>query len=169
MAESFLDRMSKSSHLAGTNAAYVEALYETYLAEPDTLPSEWQNFFNELPVVSGAEAIDIPHSGILQHFERIGRNRLKARPEKASAAIESEHERKQMRVSELIAAYRHRGHKKANIDPLDMMERPTMPVLDLAYHGLSLAELEEIFSTGTLFYGEGTAKLREIVDVLEQT
>ncbi len=169
MAESFLDRMSKSSHLAGTNAAYVEALYETYLAEPDTLPSEWQNFFNELPVVSGAADVDIPHSGILQHFERIGRNRLKARPEKASAAIESEHERKQMRVSELIAAYRHRGHKKANIDPLDMMERPNMPVLDLAYHGLSLAELEEIFSTGTLFYGEGTAKLREIVDVLEQT
>ncbi len=64
MAESFLDRMSKSSHLAGTNAAYVEALYETYLAEPDSLPSEWQNFFNELPVVSGAADVDIPHSGI---------------------------------------------------------------------------------------------------------
>ena len=161
--------MSKSSHLAGTNAAYVEALYETYLTEPNAVPLEWQSYFDELPSVTGAEDIDIPHSGIVQHFERIGRNRLKARPERASAAIESEHERKQMRVAELISAYRHRGHKKADIDPLDMMERPTMPVLDLDYHGLSPAELEEIFSTGTLFYGESTAKLREIVDLLEQT
>ncbi|MEE8243980.1 MAG: 2-oxoglutarate dehydrogenase E1 component, partial [Pseudomonadales bacterium] len=169
MAESFLDRMSKSSHLAGTNAAYVEALYETYLTEPNAVPLEWQSYFDELPSVTGAEDSDIPHSGIVQHFERIGRNRLKARPERASAAIESEHERKQMRVAELISAYRHRGHKKADIDPLDMMERPTMPVLDLDYHGLSPAELEEIFSTGTLFYGESTAKLREIVDLLEQT
>ena len=169
MAESFLERMSKSSHLAGTNAAYVEALYETYLTEPNAVPLEWQSYFDALPSVTGAEDIDIPHSGIVQHFERIGRNRLKARPERASAAIESEHERKQMRVAELISAYRHRGHKKADIDPLDMMERPTMPVLDLDYHGLSPAELEEIFSTGTLFYGESTAKLREIVDLLEQT
>ncbi len=161
--------MSKSSHLAGTNAAYVEALYETYLTEPNAVPLEWQSYFDELPSVTGAEDIDIPHSGIVQHFERIGRNRLKARPERASAAIESEHERKQMRVAELISAYRHRGHKKADIDPLDMMERPTMPVLDLDYHGLSPAELEEIFSTGTLFFGESTAKLREIVDLLEQT
>ena len=56
MAESFLDRMSKSSHLAGTNAAYVEALYETYLSEPGAVPSEWQSFFNDLPTVAGAEA-----------------------------------------------------------------------------------------------------------------
>ena len=111
----------------------------------------------------------MPHSGIVQHFERIGRNRLKARPEKQSAAVESEHERKQMRVLELIAAYRHRGHKRADIDPLNLMKRPAMPVLDLAYHGLSVAELEEIFDTGSLRYGDGKAKLREIVETLELT
>ena len=111
----------------------------------------------------------MPHSGIVQHFERIGRNRLKARPEKQSAAVESEYQRKQMRVLDLIAAYRHRGHKRADIDPLGLMERPEMPVLDLAYHGLSVAEFEEIFDTGSLRHGDGKAKLREIVETLEMT
>ena len=101
MAESELDRMRRSSHLAGANAAYIEAMYETYLAGGEDLPPEWQRYFGELPPVSddpAAATVEVPHSGIVQHFERIGRNRLKARPEKQSAAVESEHERKQMRV-----------------------------------------------------------------------
>ena len=172
MAESELDRMRRSSHLAGANAAYIEAMYEEFLAGGEDLPPEWERYFGELPPISddpAAAGVEVPHSGIVQHFERIGRNRLKARPEKQSAAVESEHERKQMRVLELIAAYRHRGHKRADIDPLNLMERPAMPVLDLAYHGLSVAELEEIYDTGSLRYGDGKAKLREIVETLELT
>ncbi len=170
MAGSEFQRQRRSSHLAGTNAAYIEAMYEHYLAGGEDLPPEWERYFQELPAAeAGAEVVEVPHSGIVQHFERIGRNRLKARPEKQSAAVESEHQRKQMRVLELIAAYRHRGHKKADIDPLALMERPAMPVLDLAYHGLSVAEFEEIFDTGSLGYGDGKAKLREIVETLEMT
>ena len=172
MAESELDRMRRSSHLAGANAAYIEAMYEEFLAGREDMPPQWLSYFGALPPLDdngGAPAVEVPHSGIVQHFERIGRNRLKARPEKQSAAVESEHERKQMRVLELIAAYRHRGHKKADIDPLGLMERPQMPVLDLAYHGLSVAELEEIFDTGSLGYHDGKAKLREIVETLEMT
>ena len=172
MAESELERMRRSSHLAGANAAYIEAMYEEFLAGGEDLPPEWERYFGGLPPLNedaGAEAVEVPHSGIVQHFERIGRNRLKARPEKQSAAVESEHERKQMHVLELIAAYRHRGHKRADIDPLNLMERPAMPVLDLAYHGLSVAELEEIYDTGSLRYGDGKAKLREIVETLELT
>ena len=172
MAESELERMRRSSHLAGANAAYIEAMYEEYLTGGGELPPGWERYFGDLPPLedgNGDKAVEVPHSGIVQHFERIGRNRLKARPERQSAAVESEHERKQMRVLELISAYRHRGHKKANIDPLSLMERPEMPVLDLAYHGLSVAELEEIFDTGSLGYHDGNAKLREIVETLEMT
>ena len=172
MAESELQRMRRSSHLAGANAAYIEAMYEEYLTGGAELPPEWARYFGSLPPLgdgNGDQAVEVPHSGIVQHFERIGKNRLKARPERQSAAVESEHERKQMRVLELISAYRHRGHKKADIDPLSLMERPAMPVLDLAYHGLSVAELEEIFDTGSLGYHDGKAKLREIVETLELT
>ena len=35
MTESFLERMQRSSHMAGTNVAYIEALYEAYLDDPN--------------------------------------------------------------------------------------------------------------------------------------
>jgi 2-oxoglutarate dehydrogenase E1 component len=169
MAESFLERMQTSSHLAGGNVAYIEAMYETYLDDPNAIPAEWREYFNKLPRVDGAISTDVPHSTVIQQFERLGRNRLKARPERESAMVLNRHEEKQMRVQDLIAAYRHRGHKKANVDPLGMMERPAMPILDLAYHHLNPADLEDTFRVGTFHYGASQAKLRELVDALEQT
>ena len=111
MAESSLEQLRKTSHLAGGNAAYIEALYEGYLDDPNSVPEEWRAYFEKLPRVEGVIAPDSPHSTVIQHFERLGRNRLRARPQRVSTAVSSEHERKQMRVIELIAAYRHRGHK----------------------------------------------------------
>ena len=169
MTESYMQRMLRSSHLGGQNAAYIESLYESFLDKPNTVPDNWRSFFEQLPTVEGVVGPDTPHSAVVSHFERLGRNRLKAKPEKVSTRISTEHEAKQMRVQDLVSAYRHRGHKKANIDPLGMMARPNMPVLDLAYHHLSPADLEETFQTGTLHYGDGRAKLKDIISALEQT
>ena len=44
-----------------------------------------------------------------------------------------------------------------------------MPVLDLPYHGLSPANLDETYQTGTFHYGDGAAKLRDLIDALEST
>jgi 2-oxoglutarate dehydrogenase E1 component len=169
MAESFMERMRRTSHLGGNNLAYVEALYDTFLSDPNAVPPEWRDYFDKLPRVEGAIKGDVPHASVVQYFERLGRNRLKAKPARESTRVETAHEHKQMRVQDLIAAYRHRGHKRAHIDPLGMMERPAMPILDLAYHDLSPADLEESFHLGSFHYGEGTAKLREIVAALERT
>ncbi len=169
MAESFMERMRRTSHLDGNNLAYVEALYETFLSDPNAVPPQWRDYFEKLPRVEGAIRADVPHSTVVQYFERLGRNRLKARPARESTRVESAHERKQMRVQDLVAAYRHRGHKKARIDPLGMMARPPMPILDLAYHDLSPADLEETYHVGTFHFGASTAKLRELVEALEQT
>ena len=169
MAESNFEQLRKSSHLAGGNAAYIEALYEGYLDDPNSVPEEWRTYFEKLPRVDGVIAADSPHSTVVRHFERLGRNRLRARPQRVSTEVSSEHERKQMRVIELIAAYRHRGHKRAQLDPLAMMARPPAPVLDLAYHHLSAADLDTVFQTGSFFYGAETATLRDIVAALEHT
>ncbi len=164
-----MQRMLRSSHLGGTNAAYIETLYEAFLDEPETVPDEWRSYFEQLPMVEGVIGPDTPHSAVVNHFERLGKNRLKAKPEKVATSISTEHESKQMRVQDLVSAYRHRGHKKAHIDPLGMMERPTMPVLDLAYHHLSPADLDETFQTGSFHYGDGSAKLADMVQALEET
>ena len=146
-----------------------KSLYEAFLEDPNSVGAEWREYFEKLPRVEGTVKSDVPHSTVIQHFERLGRNRLKARPERESTLVQNAHEQKQMRVQDLIAAYRHRGHKKADIDPLDLMERPPAPILDLAYHHLTPADLDDTYHTGTFHYGAGAAKLSELVDALEKT
>ena len=68
MADSFVERMRRSSHLAGTNAAYGEDMYETFLDDPNGVPGEWRDYFNKLPRVEGTLEADVPHSTIVQHF-----------------------------------------------------------------------------------------------------
>lgn len=167
--DSYNERMRRSSHLAGTNSAYIEAMYEAYLTDPNAIALQWRAYFNQLPHVETAVQGETPHGAVISHFERIGRNRLKARPEKVSADIQSTHEIKQMRLADLIAAWRRRGHMKANLDPLGLMSRPDMPILDIRYHGLTPADYDEIFDTGTLEHSEHRASLREIIAVLEAT
>ena len=168
MADSFVERMRKSSHLSGGNAAYLESLYESFLNDPGAIAEQWSDYFDGLP--RQRQAPDVPHSAIIDHFGRLGRNRLRARPEKVSTEITDEHARKQVRVLELIAAYRHRGHRRARLDPLGVWRRADAPELDLAYHGLSPADLDTVFQTGSAhFFDVGTASLRDIVDALERT
>ncbi len=167
--DTYNERMRRSSHLAGTNSAYIESIYENYLSDPNSVSSEWRAYFNQLPHVSGAVHGETPHRAVIAHFERVGRNRLKARPEKVSADIQSAHEIKQMYLADLIAAYRRRGHMKANLDPLGLMARHLMPILDIGYHGLNPADFDEVFDTGTLEFPAARGSLREIIAVLEAT
>ena len=166
--KSRLESQRAESHLSAGNA-YLEALYEAFLEDPDDVGDEWRRYFEGLPKRDDV-AVDVPHGTVVAHFERLGRNRLKARPERVSADVSSEHERKQIRVLELISAYRHSGHRKANLDPLGLWERASAPDLALAYHGLSEADLDTVFDIGSAqFFARGRVPLRDIVAALEQT
>ena len=170
MTDSYLERMRRSSHLSGGNVAYVEAIYERFLEDPNAIGEEWRSYFDKLPRVEGVQTGDIPHGAIIEHFERLGRNRLKARPERVATAVSSEHERRQVRVLELISAYRHRGHRRARLDPLGVWERKPAPELNLDYHHLTAADLDTVFHTGSAhFFEDGQAPMRSIVDALERT
>jgi 2-oxoglutarate dehydrogenase E1 component len=169
MDENYLVRMQRSSHLSGGSAVYIETMYEQFLENPSVVSEGWRDYFEHLPIVDGVSA-DFPHGAIIRHFERLGRNRLKARPEKVSTEVSSEHERKQVRVLELISAYRHRGHRRARIDPLNIWVRDPAPELDLAYHNLTEGDLDTLFQTGSShFFEDGQASLRAIIKALEDT
>ena len=159
---------AKSSHLAGQSAAYIESymkcIWMTLLRY-----RLLARVFRKITPRDGVLGADTPHTSVVKHFERLGKNRLKAKPEKVATNVSSEHESKQMRVQDLIASYRSRGHKRANIDPLGIMERPYMPNLELAYHHLSDADLEETFQTGGFHYEDGIAKLSDLIVALEST
>ena len=52
-------------------------------------------------------------------------------------------------MSRLIQVYANRGHLIANLDPLGLQERAKPYVLDLEYFGLSDADLDTEFFTGS--------------------
>ncbi|MDQ1725605.1 MAG: multifunctional 2-oxoglutarate metabolism enzyme [Frankiaceae bacterium] len=74
---------------------------------------------------------------------------------------------KQARVIELIHAYRVRGHRIADTNPLEFQLR-RHPDLDIVNHGLTLWDLDREFVTGG-FAGKQRAPLREILGVLRDT
>ncbi|MGB2359584.1 MAG: thiamine pyrophosphate-dependent enzyme, partial [Porticoccaceae bacterium] len=169
MPEGLMEQFLRSSHFSGGNAAYIEELYETYLHEPNSVPEEWSSFFDSLPRTNGSVTPDISHATIIQHFELLGRRQARPMPAPGSGGIHLEHERKQVKVVQLISSYRFRGHQKANLDPLGIMQREDVPDLNLHFHGLTQADLDTTFQTSPLYMGKPEATLREIVDTLEET
>ncbi len=168
MSESIMERMWRTGHISAENASYVEELYEHYLQEPAEVPDQWRSYFETLPMVEGAKAPDISHFTIKDHFLLLAKNQSRVVPVSA-ASINSEHERKQFSVVEMINGYRRQGHLKAKLDPLGLQEELDVPVLTLEHHKLSAADLDTRFQTGNLLFGQSEAPLREIVDVLDNT
>src|SRR5699024_4452721 len=126
----------------------------------------WRVDSGKLPGLEGTVGAEMAHKAVLEHFLLEAKNRSRVQ-KMGAGAVSSEHERRQVRVLHLIAAYRNRGHQVANLDPLGLMKRETVPDLDLAHHGLSTSDLDTVFQTGNLFLGKPEATLREIVDCLK--
>jgi 2-oxoglutarate dehydrogenase E1 component len=160
-----------SSHIAGGNAEYVEALYEAYLQDPNAIAPQWRDYFDQLPLVpSETHAMhDIPHTVLRERFARLSKMRVRTDATVSQDVHATEYERKQVRVVQLISAYRQRGHQQAALDPLALAARPPVPDLDLTFHELSDADLDTTFQVGTAYLGRAEATLAEICEALERT
>ena len=157
-------RQLNSSQLSAENAAYVEELYEQYLVAPNDVPEDWRSYFEKLPRVDGV-SIDTPHKGVREQFLLLAKNSSRSRPA-PTGSVSSGHDRRQVGVLQLIAGYRNRGHQQAKLDPLGLMPRPVVADLDIASHGLSLADMDTVFQTGNLAIGKDECTLREMVDAM---
>ena len=169
MQDGVMQRMWQSGHISGGNAAYVEDMYESYLCDPYSVTEQWRDYFASLPQVNGGGLPDVPHSTVREHFAQQARLRHSTRPVVLTGVASSEHEKKQVQVLRLVNSYRLRGHQKARLDPLGLMTRVDIPDLKLDYHGLSEADADTQFQTGTLFIGKEYATLAEILSAMEST
>jgi 2-oxoglutarate dehydrogenase E1 component len=169
MQENSMELLWRSSHISSGNATYVESLYEAYLMDPNAVPEEWRGYFDGLPRVDGNTLQDVPHSTVRERFAQISKMRVRTEATVASDSRATEYERKQVRVVQLISAYRQRGHQKAQLDPLGIAERQYVPDLELSFHELSTADYDTVFQTGSLHIGMADASLGEIHNALELT
>jgi 2-oxoglutarate dehydrogenase E1 component len=152
------------SYLFGGSDTYLEELYESYLNNPEDVTAEWRHYFDKL----GQKGVEIPHSEVRDYFLQITKPSIKNALQAGNAGtVDVEHQHKQEKVIDLIAAYRNLGHLQANIDPLELKAGVDNSTLELSYYGFTDADLNTVFDVGS-FIGlkNSSATLREIYDTL---
>ncbi len=157
MSDNYNKTMQDSSALFA--APFVEELYEAYLQNRDSISAEWREFFDTLPAWN-KQGKEQPHSPVQRAFESLSKA--------AAAAPDLDHERKQVKVLQMINAHRFLGMRVANLDPLNRHAKPVVQELDPAYYGLDESDMETHFETGSLV-GASRLTLREILQLLRQT
>jgi len=163
-----LRELLASTPLSGGNAPYVEALYEQFLHDPQSVDAVWRDYFSKLQDSqkqrgNGAEQIhSAVQAGIVQ---RAGRPRMAAG---SAPSLSVDAAAKQGAVSRLVQIYANRGHLIAKLDPLGLQKRERPRVLELGYFGLTDADLDTEFLTGSRPTELAPKlKLREIIAQLE--
>ncbi|BBC41478.1 2-oxoglutarate dehydrogenase E1 component [Photobacterium damselae subsp. piscicida] len=154
----------ESSHLAGANAAYVEDLYELYLSDPELVDEQWRNVFDALPVVNQT-TVEQPHSRVRDYFRRLAKETTFL----STTVTDPDEDAKQVKVLQLINAYRFRGHQHANLDPLGLWQQERVPDLAPEFHNLTEEDFDQSFNVGSFAVGQETMKLSEIYEALKQT
>lgn len=159
-----------NTYLFGSNASYVEELYEIYLSNPGGVPESWRSYFDALqnvPAVDGTSSRDVAHQPVIDAFA--ARARQGTTQVVVASGADSELGRKRTAVQQLIAAYRNVGQRWADLDPLKRTQRPDIPELNPASYGLGSADMETVFNTSNTFFGKESMPLRELLNALHET
>ncbi|TCT03385.1 2-oxoglutarate dehydrogenase E1 component [Paralcaligenes ureilyticus] len=163
--------LQSNSYLFGSNAPYVEELYESYLDNPGSVADQWRDYFDQLqhlPASDGREATrDQAHAPIVESFaQRARANAFVARAQEPDLAVAG----KQVYVQSLIAAYRSLGARFAELDPLKRHDRPVIPELDPSFYGLTESDLDQVYAASNSYFTKAdTMTMRNLLKALRDT
>ena len=138
--------MDKFSFLGNASVAQVDALYQQFLENPDSVEESWRSFFSGFEFArTNYDLESATHSGtqVPESFQ------------------------KEFKVINLINGYRTRGHLFTLTNPV-RERRKYFPTLELKHFDLSEADLQTVYKAGSLI-GIGPAKLSDIIEHLEET
>ena len=188
MADGTNNALHASSFLQGHNSEYVEQLYAAFVKDPSSVDPSWAEFFASLKDDSDAVEKEAagpswargdwppaPTDELTAALDGQWADSPEAAAEKIKSAngAMSDADIQQavidsMRALMIIRAYRIRGHRLANLDPLGLAEVRHHPELDPTFYGFKEADLDrEIYLDNVL--GMERASMREIVAKLKAT
>jgi len=125
-------------HAQLANIALIEELYGRYLSDPESVDLSWRHFF---------EGIDFG-----AYLYKRG--------------VEPTADRSNVRIYDLIQAYRRYGHLQARFNPLETEEKKASE-LDLERLGFFTSEMDQLFPTLGMV-GKKEASLKEILSALTE-
>jgi 2-oxoglutarate dehydrogenase E1 component len=155
-----MQEFESTSTLFGSNAPFIEELYESYLVDPASVSGEWRQYFDELR----GDAPDVPHAAVVESFRELARNRRVV-----GAMVDDTTMHKQVLVLRLISKFRTLGMFHADLDPLKRQEPAYIPDLDLRTYGFTDTDLDTPFDVGSFKAGPARMRLRDIIDALKET
>lgn len=135
--------MSSEQYLGNADIQTIDALYNQFKQDPESLDISWRRFFEGFEFQNESYPV-LPDGSRLN-------------------AVTS----KEFKVINLINAYRSRGHLFTKTNPV-RERRKYSPTLAIENFGLTAADLEETFHAGTDI-GLGDAKLKDIITHLENS
>ena len=142
------DEKQAHSALYAANYDYVEALYEQYQEDPQSVSSYWQSYFGQLGVSS---AVYATHNDAQARFKAYAQQG----PQQVSVANGGN-------CQTLLWAYREMGHLCAAINPL--FPAPSIPtILDMKTHGFQTAS-DAVSDSG---YFPGLSTVGSLIEALQ--
>ena len=139
-------------YLKSINAEYIEELYTNYVKNPDSVDPSWRYFFDGIYLGEVTTLVEVA-----AQFDS------DSAPVTNGPALHWETE---VKVYNLIQAYRHYAHLIAKVNPI--FENPeTTPELALSLYGLSDADLNQTFQAAR-FIGLEPSSLGQIIDRLKK-
>lgn len=135
-----MKKVDNFSHVAGPDNQYVDALYETYLENPNELDESWINFFRGFDFQQGSNTAAV-----------------------SSSDMSDSEIRKEFNVFRLIQSFRARGHLLSDTNPI-RPRRDRDARISIEDYGLNKDDLNKGFLCGD-FVGLGAgAKLSDIIE-----
>ena len=162
-----MDEKLNFSYLFGSNAPYIEELYENFLENPNSVDEKWKQYFTDLSKQPGAADVDIAHAPIRESFANLAKTKSTAA---IAGGMDEAMMKKQVGVLRLISAYRIQGVGAAQLDPLKRIPPRNIEALDPKFHGLNDADMAVQFNMGEGdFSGQSKLPLSQIISNLKQT
>lgn len=133
--------MDKYTYLGNADPAVIEAMYDQFRADPESVDLSWRKFFEGFEFSRQRYGDDVPvmNEGYLDEFK----------------------------VINLINGYRQRGHLFTQTNPV-RTRRQYRPTLDITNFNLTEKDLDKKFAAGNEI-GLGEVPLREIISHLNET
>ena len=156
-----------------SNLDFVEIIYADYERDPQSVPPDWQRYFDSLQTVAGTGANGSTQLGPTFEpssiFNPGGNASTTTANNNGQAELTIAAKERQEAVTQLIRNYRVRGHLLADLDPLGFQKPPVIPELDPLFYGFREADMERTFACDRSLEPTGRLTLRELISRLQNT
>ncbi len=165
-----MTELKSTSFLYGSNAIFIEELYERYIADPNSVDEEWKKFFSNMAdnpanvenALRGA-AWKPYENRIIGYFEKVDQVN---KPVKAGFSLEEA--QRAVKVANLSNSFRTYGHLGVQLDPLGITQPAYHAELDYRAHDLKEEDLDKTVCLNGKF-GVDQAPLRDVIFYLKST